>query len=44
MRLNPPKAERRVWNAEDQVGVVATDRPPPPSDIGEPQESATTGN
>lgn len=25
IRLNPPKGERRVWYAEDQVVVVATD-------------------
>lgn len=41
IRLNPPKAERRVWYAEDQVVVVATDGLPPPSITGEPQESAT---
>ncbi|MFF8983819.1 NAD-binding lipoprotein [Streptomyces globisporus] len=31
IKLNPSKAERRVWNAEDQIVVIATDRPPPPS-------------
>ncbi|WP_331745939.1 CASTOR/POLLUX-related putative ion channel [Streptomyces globisporus] len=31
IKLNPSKAVRRVWYAEDQIVVIATDRLPPPS-------------
>ncbi|MFI7285580.1 NAD-binding lipoprotein [Streptomyces anulatus] len=42
IRLNPPKGERRVWYAEDQVVVVATDHHLPTITAG-PDESATAG-
>lgn len=41
IRLNPPKSERRVWHAEDQVVVVATDRHHLPTVAAGPDESAT---
>lgn len=43
VRLNPPKSERRVWDAEDQIVVVATDRPHLPSVTGGPEESTSAG-
>ncbi|MFJ5049680.1 NAD-binding lipoprotein [Streptomyces sp. NPDC088719] len=39
IRLNPPKGERRVWHAEDQVVVVATAHQLPTVAAG-PDESA----
>ncbi|MGW6290000.1 CASTOR/POLLUX-related putative ion channel [Streptomyces sp. NPDC055107] len=40
IRLNPPKGERRVWHAEDQVVVVATAHPRLPTVAAGPDESA----
>ncbi|MFJ1800614.1 NAD-binding lipoprotein [Streptomyces sp. NPDC088180] len=40
IRLNPPKGERRVWHAEDQVVVVATTHHQLPTVAAGPDESA----
>ncbi|CAM5623883.1 S.griseus streptomycin-3'-phosphotransferase protein OS=Streptomyces griseus OX=1911 PE=4 SV=1 [Streptomyces griseus subsp. griseus] len=41
IRLNPPKGERRVWYAEDQVVVIATDHHGPPAPAAGPDASDT---
>lgn len=35
VRLNPPKDERRVWNAEDHLVVLATDPGIAPAPVGQ---------